>query len=245
MTTKPMIKPHRLVLALCAATAVVSVSSVSSAEPAKKNSATVATANWATAVEARDGGHVFGNPEAKSKLVEYMSYTCSHCAEFARTGDAAIKMFLVPRGEVSFEIRHLLRDPIDLTAALLTHCGSAQKFPGNHGAIMSRHSEWMETARKATQAQRTRWSFGTNTARWRAIASDLGFYDIMEARGYNRAELDRCLADQAKAAALAETTQRDVEALDLRGTPSFVLDGKLLEGVHSWDALQPVLEKLD
>ena len=230
---------------LIGATALAAVAVTSSAQPAKKKSAAVAAENWAAAVEARDNGHVFGNPEAKARLVEYMSYTCSHCAEFARTGDPAIKLFLVPRGNVSFEIRHLLRDPIDLTAALLTHCGEPEQFLGNHEAIMRRHPEWMETARKATQAQRTRWQFGTNAARWRAIASDLGFYAIMEERGYSRPALDRCLADQAKANALAETSARDVGALNLPGTPSFVLDGKLLEGVHSWDALKPVIEKLD
>ena len=230
---------------LIGAAVLAALATTSTAQSAKKKSAAVLAENWAAAVEARDNGHVLGNPEAKSKLVEYMSYTCSHCAEFTRTGDLAIKLFLVPKGNVSFEIRHLLRDPIDLTAALLTNCGEPEKFLGNHEAIMTRQSEWMETARKATQAQRTRWSFGTNTARWRAIASDLGFYDIMEARGYSRPALDRCLADQAKATSLAETSARDVGALSLPGTPSFVLDGKLLEGVHSWDALKPVIEKLD
>ncbi len=238
-----MTKPLRLAAAL-AASALATLAAASTAQPARRTAA-VQSENWATAVEARDNGHRFGNPAARTNLVEYMSYTCSHCAEFARTGDPAIKLFLVPKGEVSFEIRHLLRDPIDLTAALLTHCGEPEKFLGNHEAIMSRQAEWMETARRATQAQRTRWNFGTNAARWRAIASDLGFYDLLEARGYTRSDLDRCLADQAKAKSLAETSARDVEVLKLPGTPSFVLDGKLLDGVHSWEALKPTIEKLD
>ena len=62
----------------------------------------------------------------------------------------------------------VVADPIDLAATLLTHCGESDKFAGNHEAIMSRQNEWMATARKATQAQRTRWSFGSNPARWRA-----------------------------------------------------------------------------
>ncbi len=201
--------------------------------------------DWANRIEARDSGHVMGNPEAGNRLVEFMSYTCSHCAEFARTGDAAIKQLVVPRGKVSFEIRHMLRDPVDLTATLLTHCGDSDNFLANHQAIISRQAEWLAAARATSQAQRTRWNFGTNIARRRAIASDLGFYAIMDDRGYSRAAIDRCLADEAKANTLAETTQRDVTALGLEGTPSFVLDGKRLEGVHSWDALRPLLEKLD
>lgn len=233
------------ILALCAAGAVAALGPATSAQPARQRPAATQGQDWAQAVEAADGGHLLGNPEADTKLIEYMSYTCSHCAEFARTGDPAIKLLLVPRGKVSFEIRHLLRDPIDLTATLLTHCGDADRFLGNHEAIISRQAEWMGTARKASQAQRTRWSFGTNPARRRAIASDLGFYGIMEARGYTRAALDRCLSDEAKATELAEISARDVEALAIPGTPSFVLDGKLLENTHSWDALRPHLAQLD
>lgn len=203
------------------------------------------TAQWANTVEARDQGHLFGNPAAQSKLVEYMSYTCSSCGEFARTGDPAIKLLLVPKGTVSFEIRHLFRDQIDLTAALLTHCGSPARFRRNHEAIMLNQATWIAAARKTTQAQRTRWNFGTNAARQRAIASDLGFYSIMQGRGYTRAALDQCLGDEAKATALAEASTRDAAALGLTSTPSFVLDGRVLDGVHSWDALKPIIERLD
>ena len=32
--------------------------------------------NWSTTVVASDNGHKVGNPKAKTKLVEFMSYTC-------------------------------------------------------------------------------------------------------------------------------------------------------------------------
>lgn len=235
---------HFRLAALASAAVIASLATVSIAAQ-KKGAMAAKPTNWGSAIERSDEGHVIGNPEAETRLVEYMSYTCSHCAEFSRTGDVAIKTFVVPRGKVSFEIRHQLRDPIDLTAALLTNCGDASQFLANHQAMISKQGEWLEKARAISQAQRTRWNFGTMPARWRAIASDLGFYDIMEARGYNRAQLDRCLADQAKATSLAEASTRDAQALNIPGTPSFAIDGKLLDGVHSWDALKPVLERLD
>lgn len=198
--------------------------------------------NWAGMLGETAGGHRFGNPEAKTKLVEFMSYTCSHCAHFARQGDGALKLSYVPTGKISYEIRHLVRDPVDLAAVLLTHCGDAKKFGGNHEAIMYRYDEWIEKARKSTQAQRSRWQFGSLSARLQAIASDLDFYDIMETRGYERAELDRCLSDEAKAREVAEASAADVRKYGLTGTPSFVLDGKLLEGTHNWPALEKHLK---
>ena len=194
--------------------------------------------NWSAMVTETDGGHTFGNPDAKTKLVEFMSYTCSHCAHFAQHGDRAIKMAYVPTGRISYEIRHMIRDPVDLSAALITQCGAPSKFAANHEALMYRFDEWMGIAQQTTQAQRSRWQFGSKSARLQAIASDLGFYDIMEARGYTRAELNRCLSDEAKANAMAEKSAADIQKYGLSGTPSFVLDGELLEDTHDWPSLE-------
>ena len=199
--------------------------------------------NWGAMVTETEGGHLIGNPQAEGRLVEFMSYTCSHCAEFARTGDGAIKLLYVPTGKVSYEVRHLIRDPIDLTAALAAQCGAPSRFPGNHEALILKHDEWMATARKATQAQQSRWRFGSFGSRAQAIASDLGFYDIMEGRGYSRTELDRCLTDETKARAIAEQSQADTAKFGLQGTPTFFMGGKMLEA-HSWPGIQTELDKL-
>lgn len=236
MTSAALRKP---LLLLAASAAVLVLGAQGSAQTAKPKKG-----NWGAMVAATDGGHLLGNPDAPARLIEFMSYTCSHCAEFARTGDGAIKLAYVPTGKVNFEIRHLLRDPVDLTAALLTHCGDTGKFPANHAAMMARHGEWMATARATTPAQRSRWQFGSNPARFQAIASDLGFYDIMEGRGYTRPQVDVCLSDEAKANALAETSRADTARYKLQGTPSFVLNGALLENTHAWEALQPHLDEV-
>lgn len=225
---------------MVAGVAAAALATTASAAPAQGGSK--GKQNWTFAVQEHDDGHILGNPDAPVKLVEYMSYTCSHCAEFFRNGEGAIRLAYIPSGKVSFEIRHLLRDPVDLTAAMLTQCGNPKKFIGNHDAILAKQDDWLETARDTTQAQRSRWQFGTVSARMQAIASDLGFYDIMETRGYTRAELDRCLTDETKAKSLAATSQRDVQTYGLQGTPSFVLNGKLLK-VYNWAGLQPILDK--
>ena len=199
-------------------------------------------ANWGAMVTETEGGHLLGNPDAKGKLVEYMSYTCSHCAEFARTGDGAIKLLYVPTGKVSYEIRHLIRDPVDLTAALAAQCGDPIKFPGNHEALILKHGDWMAKARTATQAQKARWRFGSFGSRAQAIASDLDFYQIMEGRGYTRTRLDQCLTDETKAKAIAEQSQSDIETHALSGTPTFIMGGKKLDA-HDWPGLQPHLDE--
>lgn len=194
--------------------------------------------DWNGTVVRADGAHAIGNPAAPQTLTEFVSYTCPHCGDFARTGDEALKIAYVSPGKLRLKIRHIVRDPVDLTAALLTWCGEPDKFPRNHAAIMHAQPRWLSVARSATPAQRNRWSSGDLPSRTRAIAADLGFYAVMEPRGYSRAALDRCLSDTAMAKRLSENSERDSTRFNVAGTPSFAIDGKLLPGVHSWDDLQ-------
>lgn len=236
MHVRKLVAPALLTIA---ATLAIGASAQSAPKPAKP----APNGSWNAVVVENGGGHRMGNPDAAGKLIEFMSYTCSHCATFARTGDGAIKLLYVPTGKVSYEIRHMVRDPVDLTATLATHCGDPKKFFGNHEAIISRQSDWMAKAQSLTQAQQARWSFGSFGARAQAIASDLDFYDIMEARGYSRTQLNQCLTDEANARSIAQRSGEDTATYKLAGTPSFVLDGKTLEGVHNWAALQPLLDR--
>lgn len=198
-----------------------------------------ASSNWNTHVVRADGAHVIGNPKATRVLTEFVSYTCPHCGDFARTGDEALKLAHVGPGKLRLEIRHIVRDPVDLTVAMMTWCGDPKKFPQNHAAFMHSQPRWLSLARSTTPAQRQRWSSGDIPARMRAVASDLDFYKIMEGRGYSRTDIDKCLADTSRANALAANSTRDAERYNVAGTPSFALDGKLLPEVHDW----PTLEK--
>jgi protein-disulfide isomerase len=201
----------------------------------------VAAQNWLGTTAATDGGHRMGNPEADTKLMEFVSYTCPHCGRFFKEADGAIKIALVQPGKLSVEIRHFIRDPVDLTAVVLANCGDKAKFFGNHEMFFSRQEQWMAKAQGAGRAQQQRWTSGSVPERLRAISGDLGFYDMMEGRGYSRAQVDRCLNDQAKIDALVEQAQADSASYDVHGTPSFVVNGKLLDGVHQWSDLQKVL----
>lgn len=198
--------------------------------------------NWDAEVAATELGHRIGNPDAKVKLIEFVSYTCPHCAEFAREGEAPIKIGYLAPGKMSVEIRHLVRDPVDLTVGLLVNCGATSKFAGNHTAFLAGQPRWIGPLSSGTQAQRQRWTT-TGAAGRRAIATDFGFYTIMERRGYRRAEVDRCLADDGEARRLAEISAKEWKRPGITGTPSFAINGVVMPGTHSWPALERQLKE--
>jgi protein-disulfide isomerase len=198
--------------------------------------------NWAsTSAVTPIGSHVLGNPEAAVKLVEYVSYTCPHCAHFQQEAETPLRIIYVIPGKVSVELRHLVRDPVDLTAALLANCGDPARFWRNHNTLMLSQSRWIETMGRATPAQQSRWSNGPIPARMRAIAADFGFYALMAPRGYDRPQLDRCLADEAMARRLV-AMRAGADAAGVESTPSFLLGDSLLAGTHDWKALDAQLK---
>jgi protein-disulfide isomerase len=200
------------------------------------------TVGWNyTVTRTAAGSHVLGNPAAKVRLTQYVSYTCPHCAEFELQADGPLRLGYISSGKVAVEVRHFLRDPIDLTAALLSNCGAKEKFFLNHAALMRSQKVWMARMTGATAAQRQRWTSGTAAARARAIASDFRFYEIMASRGYDRPSLDRCLSDAAMAQRLADQTAEG-DKLGVHATPSFAIDGVLLIGTHEWSLLRPQLD---
>ncbi len=198
--------------------------------------------NWLTTqVVTPEGGHRVGNPAAQNKLIEFVSYTCPHCGEFFKEADGPLKLGAVQPGNTSVEIRHIIRDPVDMTAVALVNCGDPKKFWGNHDMFFARQDKWTTTWQLTLPSQRQRWQSGTMLSRMRAIAGDLGFYEMMETRGYTRPQVDQCLSDTKKLQAIADASNAGADKYGVNSTPSFVLNGKLLDHVHTWSDLQKAL----
>jgi protein-disulfide isomerase len=218
--------------------AMLTVSAAPKAEPQ-------AGAHWlATIAATKGGGHLLGNPDAKLKLIAWESYTCHFCHAFETEAAAPIRLAYISTGKVSLEVRHIIRDPIDLTAAMLTECVPKEKFFDAHRQLYLHFDKTLDLMANHTQAQVTRWN-GTESDRAsgrRAIAEDFGFYDIFEQLGMSRAQMTQCVNDDALAHKLANETKADSDKYGITGTPSFALDGTLLIATHSWDLLQPQID---
>jgi hypothetical protein len=72
------------------------------------------------------------------------------------------------------------------------------------------------------------------------LAKVAGFQDWAAARGVPVAKSNQCLGDENAVNNLVQMTS-DVTSQypDFQGTPSFVLNGKLLDKTASWSALEP------
>ncbi len=197
-------------------------------------------AAWQAEVERTERGHMIGNPDADASLIEFISYTCGHCATFAREGEGALDLALLAPGLMNLEVRPVIRNGIDLTISLLVQCGAPEGFKDRHRMFLMRQDDWLDKVRSAPQSQQTIWARGDRAGRLNA-ARALDLDDMLAARGLSIADINTCLADNETALALIRSGDADRDEFAVPGTPSFALDGELLTDVHSWSALYPVL----
>ena len=234
---------NKIVSALALCLMVFGAQSSVSAKPAARHAS---GKNWAlrtwdrTVTLTTDGFPVLGNPAAPVKLVEFISYTCPHCADFNAESHDQLRGDMVRRGDVSVELRPFVRNEIDLMPSLLALCGTKDKFFGNNDALLAAQKTWFKEP--ADQGYQARWQAveGDKIAQRKLIAKDLGFYTVMQGRGFTVATIDACLAEQKLADRLIQQTDTASTAIGVIGTPSFLINGKL-QTVYGWPELTPLL----
>ncbi len=197
-------------------------------------------AAWHAEIERTERGFLIGNPDAETELIEFISYTCGHCATFAREGESALDLALLAPGHMSVEVRPVIRNAIDLTVSLLVACGDTDGFKNRHRMYMLGQAAWLAKASSAPQTQQAVWARGDRAARLNA-AQALDLDDMLAARGTSMSEINTCLSDDEAALALIRNANADRDEFAVSGTPSFALDGELLNEVHNWGALYPIL----
>jgi protein-disulfide isomerase len=216
-----------LVLAACGGEA--GSSGAVKGEPVAKVAAP-AGKQWVDVVsKTEEGGYLIGNPDAKIKLVEYASVTCSHCAEFETEAYEPLLTNYVGTGQVSFEVRNFLLNPYDIPISILTRCSGpeaylalTQQFYQNQRPVLDAMSK-VEPATIEAAMKRP------ETERYVAMAQAMGVIEFFKARGVSEDQAKACLADPSAPKELLGMTEKAASELKVTGTPSFFLNGQLLE----------------
>lgn len=201
-----------------------------------------AGSNWTSTVSATDdGGFVMGNPDAPIKLVEYLSLTCHVCAQFAETGYVPLRDNYVAKGTVSLEIRNYVRDPVDVTAALLTRCNGAAPYFQLTEQVLASQEEILGRAQSLTDAELQRISALPPTGQFGAFAEATGLDQFFRQRGVSADKASACLSNQASVDQLVAMQQRANDELKIPGTPTFFINGEM-QNVTAWPQLEEALK---
>ncbi len=199
--------------------------------------------NWLlTFTETAQGGYIVGNPAAPTKLVEYASYTCGHCADFENDVAPALKTQNIAGGKVSFEIRNLVRDPIDLTIAMLARCGGKGRFFGNHKLLMANQRALLANASKITPQTEAKLKASDISGFMIDAYTQLGLKPLAAQRGVSDASAKVCLSDKVALEKIIKMTEMSGTKYSIAGTPAFLINDKLMQQGHDLASIQAALD---
>ena len=163
--------------------------------------------------------HVLGRADAPVTVIEYASFTCSHCADFHNDVLPAFKARYIDTGKVRLVHRNLPTAPANVAAAAAV-------------ALCAAPDRYFEVAQ----------AFMHNQAALRTAGANPWFEAGVAASGKTRDEIETCLKNPATGAAL-EAQVVGAEAAGVAGTPSFFVNGKPVAD-HSLEGLSAAIDPL-
>ncbi len=198
------------------------------------------TRDWrrTTGTAPATSGFTIGNPAAKVKLVEYLSFTCDHCGHFFSDAKVPLHDAMVRNGSVQVETRAAVRDPYDLAAWSVARCGGPARFGALAGAIFAKQGEWMAKGQTYARANIDALKAQPQPQQIRTIAEQSGLSAIGQANGLTPVALNACFANDAQLKSLIAMTEAAFARIS--GTPSFEINGQVVDG-HDWHVLEPKL----
>ena len=199
--------------------------------------------DWTQVVtQTEEGGFLMGNPNAPVKLVEYASMTCPHCATFSQQGSEELKNKYVKSGQVSFEFRNFVLNPVDLAATMLVRCQGTGPYFRLTEQLFADQQGWTAGFQNIDEAESQRISALPREQQMAALSKAGGLDAFFRQRGVPEQKINSCLADQQAVQRLVEMNEVAVKEHNIQGTPSFLINGELVQTAADWKSLEPQLK---
>jgi protein-disulfide isomerase len=165
------------------------------------------------------GDRVLGKSTAPVTVIEYVSLTCPHCANFQRNLFARLKKEFIDTGKVRYIVREF---PIGHTAghaAIINACAPEDKYFFLLNQFLTRQPEWVS----------------------QEVRPD-AIYAVAKSSGMSRETFDKCLSNQVIIDGLTEVKQRGRQ-FNVIGTPTFFINGRKAQGEVTYDEIKGMIEQ--
>lgn len=243
---------NKLLLGLAASSLALGAAACKQQPAAQNDSPAVApvqapNGDWTKLVsQTSEGGMLMGNPQAKVKVVEFGSMTCSHCAEFSKEGEPKL-VEQVKTGNVSFEFRNYVRDPLDITMALIARCaGATPQFFTLTDGMFADQKNIFDRLQAVPQDQLAAVQGLPPAQQFQRMAQFAGVQEWAAQRGLPSSKTGQCLANQAEIDRLVQMVSDSTTQYNIQGTPTFLINGEVVDikpGQKHWDALEPAIRE--
>lgn len=164
---------------------------------------------------------VMGDEGAPVTMIEYASFTCSHCRDFSTNVFGKLKADYIDTGKVRFIQRDVYFDAVGLGAGILARCNGEEKYSAISEVIFADQNTWL--------SGKTMPEFEANL---RKVGAKVGLTD---------AQMDSCWGDKQVIADLTTTFQANAGKDQIEGTPTFIINGEKVNN-QPYEGLKTVLD---
>lgn len=176
-------------------------------------------------LQPRDSDIMLGEADAPVLLIEYSSYSCSHCARFHTEVLPGIREAYIDTGALRFINRDFPLNEPALRASMLVHCAPEARREKFQHVLFRLQDKWAFTPdfREALKK-------------------------IAAVGGMSADRFESCMADEELEASVLRIRQEAEQVLNVQATPGFFLNGKPLKvaptAQHMHQAIQAELDRL-
>ena len=221
MRRTPLRTSFAAALLLTAAALVAPGAAGAATPPGPTGAQTAPAAPSATEMpaEAPAPERVLGDPDAPVTIIEYASMTCPHCRTFHVQVLPSLRSAYIDTGKVRLVFRDYPLDHLALAAAMVARCATTEKT--------------MEVTTRLFETQ----------AKWTAAEDPIAaIAEAVAPFGLDEAAVEACVSDEAAARPVIEQAMHGRETYEIRSTPTFIVNGEIMVGVHAFQDFEAKIE---
>ena len=164
---------------------------------------------------------VMGDENAPIEIIEYASFTCSHCANFHKNTLPKLKENYIDTGKVKFVLRPMPWDNRALAVSLITYCAPKEAYAGFSDAFFNSAETW---------------------ARSDTFLDDIK--KIARLGGMTGKQVESCIADSGVRKVVDKTIDTATKQHGVKATPTFFINGQKVEGAIPYAEFAATIDKI-
>ena len=170
-----------------------------------------------------DKDFTIGDTNAPITIIEYASMSCSHCANFHNNTLEKLKIEYIDTGKVKFVFRDFPFNYPALLGSMMMRCIPNDLRYTYMNALYKLQKTWVDRENSVTKQE---------------------LYKIMQSGGMTKDEFNECLKNKELETKIIQGIVNAQNEFNIQSTPSFLINGTLVEGNKSVKEFRKIIDKL-
>ena len=170
-----------------------------------------------------DKDFTIGDTNAPITIIEYASMSCSHCANFHNNTLEKLKIEYIDTGKVKFVFRDFPFNYPALLGSMMMRCIPNDLRYTYMNALYKLQKTWVDRENSVTKQE---------------------LYKIMQSGGMTKEDFEACISNVDIENEILTGLMLAQKEFNIRSTPSFLINGELIEGNKSIKEFRQIIDKI-